>query len=290
MAQMRTALFVLSHKKEAVDFLDLGPRASKKVEHWRARLLRKTEKIDSSQGERLAIEDYFFSQDVKTTLDPATTAVVVSQSLTPKATMEEFAILIEFALGILAVSGFQSVGIVATFNSLNCSEALQRSNKAATDAATFPRRVRKAAASAWIRRFFAARLHTKDRMHITADRFVRYSRTKSSPDSFLDLCICLESLLDSQTEISFRFGTCLSKVMGGTGTEAEELSDLLSDLYDLRSKVVHGTEATKEHKKIDPHVVRLHQVARRILTTYVLYMSEHTRDEWKKHLRSSIFK
>src|SRR5713226_161538 len=37
---------------EAVDFLDLGPRASKKVEHWRARLLRKTEKIDSLfQGE-----------------------------------------------------------------------------------------------------------------------------------------------------------------------------------------------------------------------------------------------
>src|SRR5713101_2064860 len=32
---------------EAVDFLDLRARASKKVEHWRARLLRKTEKIDS---------------------------------------------------------------------------------------------------------------------------------------------------------------------------------------------------------------------------------------------------
>src|SRR6266851_6786851 len=32
---------------EAVYFLDLGPRASKKVEHWRARLLRKTERIDS---------------------------------------------------------------------------------------------------------------------------------------------------------------------------------------------------------------------------------------------------
>ena len=37
---------------EAVDFLDLGARASKKLEHWRARLLRKTEKIDSlCQGE-----------------------------------------------------------------------------------------------------------------------------------------------------------------------------------------------------------------------------------------------
>jgi hypothetical protein len=32
---------------EAVAFLDLGARASKKLEHWRARLLRKTEKIDS---------------------------------------------------------------------------------------------------------------------------------------------------------------------------------------------------------------------------------------------------
>src|SRR5260370_39186449 len=32
---------------EAVDFLDLGARASKKVEHWRARLCGKTEKIDS---------------------------------------------------------------------------------------------------------------------------------------------------------------------------------------------------------------------------------------------------
>ena len=68
------------------------------------------------------------------------------------------------------------------------------------------------------------------------------------------------------------------------------MSVLLSDLYDLRSKIVHGTEATKEHKKIDPHVERLRYIARQILSTYVLYISEHTRDEWKKHLRSSLFK
>ncbi len=32
---------------EAVDFLDLGARAGKKIEHWCARLCGKTEKIDS---------------------------------------------------------------------------------------------------------------------------------------------------------------------------------------------------------------------------------------------------
>ena len=242
-----------------------------------------------SEHERLAIEDYFFGKQVKIGLDAATTAVVVAQSLTAGATMDEFAVLIEFALGILTISGFQPVTIVATCNPLKCTDALQRPYMDATDAATFPKKVGGIAASAWMRRFFTARRNTKDRMHITADRFVRYSRTKSSRDSLLDLCICLESLLDSQTEISFRFGTCLAKVTNRNGRQAEEISDLLSDLYDLRSKVVHGTDAAKEHKKIDLHIPKLRQVARAVLTTYVLYLSEHTRDQWRQHLRSSLF-
>ncbi|SRR5216683_4142402 len=243
-----------------------------------------------SERERLAIEDYFFSKTVKTSLDPATTAVVVSQSLVPRVNAVEFGILIEFALGILSVSGFQSVTTIATFDSANCTDAVIRSDRAASDSATFPKKIRKNEANAWIRRLFAALRNTKDHMHITADRFVRYCKASGSLDSLLDLCICLESLLDSQTEISFRFGTCLTKVTDRTGTEAEEVSNLLSELYDLRSKIVHGADAAKQHKKLDPHVPTLRQVARRILTTYVLYMSEHTRDDWKQHLKSSVFK
>ena len=93
--------------------------------------------------------------------------------------------------------------------------------------------------------------------------------------------------MDSQTEISFRFGVCLAKVQGGA--DAEELSTLLSDLYDLRSKVVHGADATKEHKKVEPHVPRLRNSSRAILTRYIVYLAEHTREEWKKHLRKSLF-
>jgi hypothetical protein len=71
--------------------------------------------------------------------------------------------------------------------------------------------------------------------------------------------------------------------------DAEELSQILSDLYDLRSKVVHGSDATKSHNKVHPHLERLRLAARTILITYVLYLTSHTKAEWEKHLRKSIF-
>jgi hypothetical protein len=240
-----------------------------------------------SEHERLAIEDYYFSRDTKVALDPATTAVVVANQ-TEKTALEQFAVLIEFALGILTVSGFEPVTTVVTFNGSKCIDALQRSYGGGADAPTFPKKVVKAAASTWLRHLFAALRRSKGGLHITADRFVRYSRTKSSRDSLVDLCICLESLLDSETEIAFRFGVCIAKVIGGP--DAEETSDLLRALNDLRSKVVHGTDPTKQHNKVDPHTVKLRLAARAILTTYVLYLTEHTKDEWKKHLRTSLFK
>ncbi len=239
------------------------------------------------ERERLAIEDYFFRKDIKAALGPSTTAVIVAQDQTGNATMEDFAVLIEFALAILTVSGFQPVIMAATLNASSCSEAMQRPYLELPAAAQFAKKVVGAAASTWVRYFFTARRNTKDKLHITADRFVRYSRQSNSPDALVDLCICLESLIESQTEISFRFGTTLAKITGDS--QAEEMSDLLCNLYDLRSKVVHGADPSKEHKKIQPSTAKLRSVARAILTGYVLFMTEHTKDEWKRHLRRSLF-
>ncbi len=80
---------------------------------------------------------------------------------------------------------------------------------------------------------------------------------------------------------------CLAKVSGLKN--AEEISELLTDLYDLRSKVVHGSDSTKEHRKVEPNAAKLRLAARAILTAYILFMTEHTKDEWKRHLRSSLF-
>lgn len=240
-----------------------------------------------SENERLTIEDYFFGKNIKLTVPSTSTAIVFPHNQGDKASLEDFAILVEFALGILAISGFQPVRLVATLSATKCLDALQRSYGEVSPEPVFPKKVTKAAASIWLRHFFSARRKTKDGLHITADRFVRYARTNNTRDAMVDLCICLESLMDSQTEIAFRFGVCLAKVRGGA--DAEELSTLLSDLYHLRSKVVHGADATKEHKKIEPHIAKLRDSSRTILTRYIVYLAEHTREEWKNHLRKSLF-
>jgi hypothetical protein len=241
-----------------------------------------------SDMERLAIEDYFFRSNVKVILSPLTTAAIVARDQTANATMEDFAVLIEFCLAVLTVSGFEPVTIVATLNASICTDALQRSCGQMHEPPRFAKKVVNSAASSWVRHFFTARRKAKDKLHITTDRFVRYSRQSTSPDALVDLCICLESLIDSQSEISFRFATTLAKVTGDE--KAEQISDLLSDLYDLRSKVVHGSDSSKAHKRIEPNIATVRLAARSILTTYVLFMTAHTKDEWKKHLSSSLFK
>jgi len=239
-----------------------------------------------SDRERLSIEDYFFRNEIKGSLDPKATAVVVPLGPAATASMEDFAVLVEFALGILSISGFQPVTTVAILNASTCSDTLQRSYRETTELPVFPKKLVKAAASTWVRYFFEARRKTKDRLHVTADRFVRYLRMSNSRDSLVDLCICLESLIEVQNEISFQFAVCLAKVSGLKGPEATH--DLLKVLYDLRSKVVHGADATKQHRRVEPNTAKLRLVARAILTAYIAYLTDHTKDEWKKHLRTSL--
>lgn len=240
-----------------------------------------------SERERLAIEDYFFKKDFKLTLDSSTTAVIVPHDQTANATLEEFAILIEFALAVLTVSGFEPITLVAVLNASTCSDALQRSYREPSQPPSFAKKVVKSAAANWVRHCFSARRKANDKLHITADRFVRYSRQGTSPDALLDLCISLESLIESQTEISFRFAMTLAKIT--RDKKAEEISNLLSDLYDLRSKVVHGADSSKAHRKIEPNVTTLRWAARSILTSYVLFLTQHTKNEWKQQLSRSLF-
>jgi hypothetical protein len=238
-----------------------------------------------AERERLAIEDYFFSQEVRIALGPQASVVVVPATTAPNTKMEEFAILTECALGILAEAGFGQVKTVAKFNGPSCVGALQRSFQSSAESPSFPKGVEGRAASKWLRHFFEVRGKASS-LHITADRFVRFLRADNSRDSLVDLCICLESLIEAQTEISFRFSTCLAKVC--SLKDSAEISDLLTDLYDLRSKVVHGTDFAKAHKKIEPNAAKLRLVARAILSSYVLYMTNHSKDEWKRHLRNSL--
>jgi hypothetical protein len=236
--------------------------------------------------ERIATEDFFFSLGERVRIDASTTVVVVSDSRLAHSTLEEFAVLVEFALLLISSTGFPSVTMVASLSSDRCLSALQRP-RIPCDAPRFLNRLTGNAACTWVRQFFIARGNTKDRLHVTADRFVRFCIAGSTADGLLDLCISLESLIESETEISFRFAVCLAKVTGEP--DAEELSVMLTDLYSLRSKVVHGSDTSKAHKKLAPNIPRLRGTARTILTRYIFHLAENTKDDWKRRLKSSLF-
>lgn len=130
-----------------------------------------------SDRERLAIEDFFFRKEVKVTLSPSTTAIVVPHNQSANTTMEDFAVLVEFALGVLTVSGFEPVTMVATLHASTCSDALQRSNRETPGAPRFAKKVVKSAASIWIRHCFTARRKTKNKLHITAEPICTLRKT-----------------------------------------------------------------------------------------------------------------
>lgn len=245
----------------------------------------------TSRDELLALEDRLFLQNQETKIEPIATSLILPDTSVNSKNVEEYATLAEFALSLLAISGHPSFLAIGVFTSNECSHAwlLERSAKQLT-VPQFGRRMNGRATSQWIKRCSMARQNLKDRMHVTARRYVRYARDGNQLDGLTDLCISLESLLDSQTEISFRFGCCLAKITGSRGQAAEDSAKLLSQLYELRSKIVHGDpSAVKLMKKIEPNIPSLHALARTILTSYVLFTSEHSREEWKSHLKSSLF-
>jgi hypothetical protein len=239
-----------------------------------------------SDWEQVAIEDRLFGMGTKVSLKDRSTVVIVPHGQAG-VDLPEFAGLIEFALGIATVSGFQSITMTASFNNAKCVDALPRLFHATSLPPKYPQKLDGKMACVWIRHLFEAQRKTKGSIHVTADRFVRFLRTEVTRDALVDLCICLESLIDAEAEIAFRFSVCLAKVCGFENPA--EVGALLKDLYDLRSKVVHGSDPTKAHKKIEPNIAKLRLTARTILTSYVLYLSQHSKDDWQAHLRKSLF-
>jgi hypothetical protein len=240
-----------------------------------------------SKPQLLKIEDRLYKDGYSITIPVNSSLVVVPDVNEPS--IEATIVSTEFALALLTVSGHPSFRFVSAFSGSRCIRA-QILPERFFPAPVFLDTAGGNAAAQWLSRCMLSRANLKDRFHITALRYLRFATSKNDADKLLDLCICLESLLDSQTEVSFRFGVSLAKVCIQSGAEAMEMANLLSELYDIRSKLAHGDPAAaKLIKKLEPKLPRLRHLANRILIIYVLYTSKHTRAEWKEHLRKSLF-
>jgi hypothetical protein len=240
--------------------------------------------------EVVSVEDRLFTENQDTQLGKGLAAVILPVASITSDSIEDHETLAEFALSLLALSGRPSFVATAVFAAGLCTHAKIIGHIQNTEEPAFSSLMNGRAASQWMRRCAQARGNLKERMHITAIRYIRFLRTDNLTDALMDLCISLESLFDAQTEISFRFGACLAKFTGEKGARAQESADLLSDLYALRSKIAHGDpKAAKLLKQIEPQIPRLRVLSRKILTGYIMFMSSHSRTEWESHLKACLF-
>jgi Apea-like HEPN len=238
--------------------------------------------------ETVSVEDRLFQQGEEHRIPKEVTTLIYPDITT---NLEQCLTLAEFSLSLLSQSGHPSLSLMALFTCDTCNFARVLGQESTVVASpTFAKGLTGIAIAQWLRRCTVARANLKARIGVTASRYIRYHKANNLADALMDLCISLESLLDSQTEMSFRFSTCLCRVIGERGVRGERMATLLSRLYDIRSKLAHGDpEATKLVKKIEPDLPELSKLARRILTTYVLYLSEHSRDDWKSYVRTCLF-
>lgn len=237
----------------------------------------------------LSIEDRFFKDGDKWQIPKTSSVIVLPDVSADQKAMHEAALLAEFAMSLITASGHPSIILMAAFSGGACTKAVflpprELPAPAFVDTITGP------TAAQWLGRCVLAQKHLTDRLHITTRRYVRFARSEGDADGLLDLCISLESLLDNQTEVSFRFGVSLVKITGEKGSLACEMGSLLSGLYDIRSKLAHGDpKAATLIQKLQPQSEFLRRLAKRILTIYILYTSEHSRKEWKQHVQESLY-
>lgn len=244
-----------------------------------------------SVEEIIAIEDQFHRQGDERRIPHGLGVFILPDALAEPSGIPDLITMVEFACSIVAVSGHPSFHSVGIFSNSICTQVryIPRPTSDSPDI-SFVSGLTAAGLLQWLRRCLQAKRNLKDRMHITAHRFVRSVKSESFADGIMDLCISLESLLDHQTEVSFRFSISLARVAGASGEECENHAALLADLYDARSKLAHGDPAAAKFlRKLEPRRPELDALAKKLLTTYVLHASEHSRGDWKAYIHKCLY-
>lgn len=120
-------------------------------------------------------------------------------------------------------------------------------------------------------------------------RLGRAMRSGPTTDGIIDLAIALECLVNASSEIKFQF--CLNHALTNEDIPEKRLDtfELLSNLYDIRSKSVHGGQVGSSDKKKMKTITEKWNECLRIcqnsLTYYLLFCGKNGDSGWSKHLR-----
>lgn len=126
-------------------------------------------------------------------------------------------------------------------------------------------------------------LVVKPKLALSIRRFNAALIRQDVTDKIVDMTICLESLFDAQTEISFRFALYNSILSESDPLRREENYKMLKKLYSIQTDVIHG------NKEIDPawheaNWPRVIKIARLSLLRKIDFLGTHAAQDWQAHL------
>lgn len=108
-------------------------------------------------------------------------------------------------------------------------------------------------ALAWVDQYLWMDELLRRSVDVALDRLNLARRRRSPGDQAIDSGICLEALLgdDNPQELTYKLRLRAALLLGTTLAERQEIRKAVHDLYNLRSKVVHGRARRPEDRSAD---------------------------------------
>jgi hypothetical protein len=103
-----------------------------------------------------------------------------------------------------------------------------------------------------------------------------YAREQSDTEDVVNLLTALEAVLltDSTTELTYRLSIRIAHLIGKDTASRKKLFKEMREFYDIRSKVVHGSELKPKHFARLEQLATLRGILRRVLLTQIALLSE----------------
>lgn len=128
----------------------------------------------------------------------------------------------------------------------------------------------------------------RPQVFVTFDKFNSSLTRASWEDKIIDTTISLESLIQGTTELRFRFSLYLSYIVANTPEMRQKAFNLFQDLYDTRSKLVHGGASSSIVQKLTQNWEDISCMARAAINYYAFFLCFKQLD-WEEHLKRLVF-
>jgi hypothetical protein len=123
---------------------------------------------------------------------------------------------------------------------------------------------------------------------VTLDRFNTSLIRANTFDQIIDITISLESIVESSTEIRFRFSLYNSLIAESDSSKRRAVFEMFQTLYDARSAIIHGDIHSRSNsRKIEKTIQTMPEIRKAavaVISYFVMYQYKQRKLAWRDHI------